>query len=153
MILYIKQIGSTITHHGKILRTPVKIRINESDVNKFTKMLRNKSILDYELIAESSPMVTQNIHKVKIIKAAKPIEQVKNNILSDKICQPVELLCDDDKTKTSKARVVRCVRKEDFEKINEAENIHSESFEDAICSDIEIDMDGDDILKQLLSNI
>jgi len=130
MILYIKQAGCEILHKGRILRTPVKLQIKKSEIDNYEKILKFKSIYNYEIINNEDKYENKsNINHRKILKNTKITKNPVNNL---SILKP---------------------------NIHTNKNIMSKSetkYHDTIESDIssvKIDIDNDDILKQLLANI
>jgi len=149
MILYIKQSGCEILHRGRILRTPVKLTIKKSDLSRYKKMLEFKSISLYDII-DDSVAIKKIYNSSSVIKP----EKIKQLSSDNKIMEDIDtnnrlkhIVKKENKIR-SMNRMPNIVKKE---KIVEDTNDYLDSIENDI--EIDIDIDSDDILKQLLANI
>jgi len=141
MILHIQQAGSEITYRGKIYRTPIKLHIRKSEVSKFTKMMKFKSIYAFDIIdTDTSENIIHNIVDANIDKntSIKNDRQIDRSNISK--IRP-------------RTRVVNCTKVKEANNIIESDTLYHESIENINISDIDIDIDSDDILKQLLMNV
>jgi len=141
MFFYIKQSGHKIIYKGKEYRTPVKLRIRESDVPRLINIMQFKCITGYEIM-DSEPVnhLFKKNHSVD-----------KNFIHSGN--SPQNIVVSDTKRLERSSKVVKSIRT--FTSPNPTNSLFHNSIDDTADENMEIDvdLDGDDILAQLLKNI
>jgi len=140
MFFYIKQSGHKINYKGKEYRTPVKLRIHENDVQRLVKAMQFKCISGYEIM-DSEPvshLVTKN-------------HNIDRNFISDN--ELPRNNADNTERFERSSKVVKSIRT--FTPSNSTNSLFHNSIDDTIDENMEIDvdLDGDDILAQLLKNI
>jgi len=137
--LYIRQAGGFFNYKGKLYRTPVKLNINDSEIDQIKIYLRNKSILNYEFISDENYRISNTASNNKIEKTnnrMKKFLNINNNLPNQN-------------RSIIKSKVI--------ENSTPPSNFQTNvSYHDTIENDkidIDIDLNSDDILEQLLAKI